>query len=225
MEVGARGLTPLVLKGGASVTVWTSEVERDVRELSGTLDTGGASGVVLGLLTDDRDGDEPADALVVEDIADVAGVELSGGEVAAAVDDTVLLGAEADVAGDDTGEALVTEDDNDEADASLVTDDTDDSSDAELPGVEADVAGDEAAVVGAEDDGDEADSDVAGDETGVSFKVEVADDDADVALSGIEVDTSVGDEAGVDEDAGEKTVVDVVVVGPRTMGDGTSGQP
>ena len=59
-----------MLEGGASVTVCTSEVERDVRELSGTLDTGGPTGVVPEVLADDTAGDGTRVALIIEDTGD-----------------------------------------------------------------------------------------------------------------------------------------------------------
>lgn len=45
-------LTPLVLDGGWPVTVWTSDVDNEVRELSGTLVTGGPGGVDEAVLRD-----------------------------------------------------------------------------------------------------------------------------------------------------------------------------
>lgn len=100
----ARKLTPLVLDGGASVTVWTSEVDRDVKELSGTLEivgpTGGRLVVPTGAGTEAEVG------------AAGAGVEVGSPGAGAEVEiDTPSGGSEVGVVGVGNGTGTVSADD------------------------------------------------------------------------------------------------------------------
>lgn len=85
-----------MLEGGGAVTVWTSEVDKDVSELSGTLETGGAAGGADGVLTDGGGGVEMGVTLCAGDV--VVGGRLSGTDVAVGA---VLSGVDVDVAGVD----------------------------------------------------------------------------------------------------------------------------
>lgn len=220
MQKGGARLTPLVLKGGASVTVCTSDVERDVNELSGTLDTAALVGVLLAALADETDGDEPAVVLSIDDADDDAddGVNVE------------LLGIEDDTAGDP---AVV-----------LMIDDSDDTIDAELPAAEVDTAeveaggalagvdcDDEGAIVLVDDDdigeatGGVLDVDGPDDEAPTALVVDTAGAEVEVVLSAGGVDTDVGDEANVDVVAGEPSAVDVAELDAWNSGGPTSGKP
>lgn len=97
-----------MLEGGASVTVCTSEVDKDVRELSGTLDTGGPDGLADGTLDGSSEDDGTGATLVggMDAGTEIGGTEIDGVLIAVEVDGAgidVEIGANADVDGTDDG--------------------------------------------------------------------------------------------------------------------------